>query len=210
MPGDQSYDDTPSYSTPVLRRSARRNTNLSQHTTNLSGNNIAEEDLSGNNYSEESQTPAGAEPAAGSSSPAAQQQTIEIGSPFSVPLDDPTTTLHPSPMSNQNLGQVMHLTASNVTSLTGYAAPPCFSPDEVTMAKLHQAAEGAGAPKYLVDCFMAILAERMSSTNFHPLQPFLPKRKTLLLRAQQAINIPPLQKVEIQLEADYFKNSYAE
>jgi hypothetical protein len=43
----------------------------------------------------------------------------------------------------------------------------------------------------------------MSSTNFHPLQPFLPKRKTLLLRSQQAINIPPPQKVEIQLESGH-------
>jgi hypothetical protein len=167
--------------------------------TNQLGNIIAEEDHEG---AATTPTPAGALPPAGSP-PGAQQQTIEIGSPFSVPLDDPTATLHPSPMSNQNLGQVMHLTVSNVTSLTGCAAPPCFSPDEVTMAKLHQAAEGAGAPKYLVDCFMAILAERMSSTSFHPLQPFLPKRKTLLLRVQQAINIPPPQKVEIQLESGH-------
>jgi hypothetical protein len=54
--------------------------------------NTRQEDLSGNNSSEESQTQAGALPPAGSSSHAAQQQAIEIGSPFSVPLDDPTTT----------------------------------------------------------------------------------------------------------------------
>jgi hypothetical protein len=134
MPGDQSYDDTPSYSTPVLCRSAA--TTLTS--LNLSGNSIAEED-----YEEgaaKAPTLAGAVPLAGSFPPGAQQQTIEIGSPFSVPFDDPTATLHPSPMSNQNLGQVMHLTASNVTSLTGCEAPPCCSPDEVTMAKLHQAA----------------------------------------------------------------------
>jgi hypothetical protein len=176
LPGDHTYYNNnpssssipPSSSTqPLHRRSARRNATLLGQATNLSGDisTPEEEDV---NFTEED---------VHSGSPFS-------GSPFSVPLDDLTANLNPTHMSNSNLGQVVQLTQSNMSSLTGCTAPPCFSPDEVNMAKLHQAAERAGAPKYLVDCFMSILTERMSSNNFQPMQPFLPSRKSLLIRAQ--------------------------